>query len=427
MKFICDFHVHSHFSRATSKQLVPEYLDYWARVKGIKVVGTGDFTHPEWVSELKEKLEFAEPGLFKLKKKYKNTIPALCPEKFDDIRFLLSAEISNIYKKGGTVRKIHSLILAPGFEAVEKVQHKLAQRGANIVSDGRPILGMDVKDLLSLFLDVSGDFVFIPAHIWTPWFSVLGSKSGFNSVRECFEELSDYICAVETGLSTDPSMHWLCSFLDEYTLISNSDAHSPEKLGRNANIFNTELTYGAIVNALKNTGQNRNAFVGTIDLFPQEGKYYYDGHRKCRVCLNPKDTILNNGVCPVCGSNVTIGVKNRVLQLADREDGLKRNNKKPFYSIIPLKEILSEISGTLPASKKVNKLYWEIIKKTGSELELLLEMSISEIEKNSNEVLAEAVQRMRNKKVFLNPGFDGEYGRITLFKTAENQKNSPIH
>ena len=337
MKFIGDFHIHSHYSIATSKELRPDFLDYWARLKGIKVVGTGDFAHPGWIQELKEHFEPAEEGLFKVKQEYKKKI--YFPVE-DDVRFILTTEISNIYKKNGKVRKVHNVVFAPSFEVAETIQNKLINLGFNITSDGRPILGLDSRDLLELCLDSSEDIFFVPAHIWTPWFSVLGSKSGFDSVEECFEDLSPNIHAIETGLSTDPPMNWMCSFLDKYTLISNSDAHSPEKLGRNANIFNTELSYKGIIYAMK-TGNPEN-FLGTIDFFPQEGKYHYDGHRKCGIRWSPIDTLQHDEICPVCGKKITVGVMNRIAQLADRDNVLERVNRHLFYSLIPLKEILSE-------------------------------------------------------------------------------------
>ena len=417
MKFIADFHIHSHYSIATSKILVPEYLDYWAQIKGIKVVGTGDFTHPGWTQELKEKLEPAEPGLFKLKNKIRKTMPLQVPASCEnEPRFLLTSEISSIYKKYNKVRKVHNVILAPDFETVEKIQQKLSLRG-NITSDGRPILGLDSKNLLEIALEASEQIFFIPAHIWTPWFSVLGDKSGFNTIQECYQDLTKYIFAVETGLSTDAPMHWMCSFLDKYTLISNSDAHSPEKLGRNANLFDTELSYTAIINAMKNPVSKK--FLGTIDLFPQEGKYHYDGHRKCKVCLDPLQTLKNHGLCPVCGKKVTVGVMNRVMQLSDRQDLSQRKNRLPFHSIIPLKEILSEIACTGVNSKKVCALYDPIIAKNGPELEILLNTPLEKIKQNCGELIAEAIKRVRGKKVYIQEGFDGEYGKIKVFKPED--------
>ena len=425
MKFIADFHIHSHFSIATSKLLVPEYLDYWAKLKGITVVGTGDFTHPGWIKELKEKLEPAEQGLFKLKKEF--ILPNLPPESFRDqnlgsfddkqTRFILTSEISNIYKKNGKVRKVHNVIFAPDFETVEKIQQSLIKIGGNITSDGRPILGLDSKNLLEICLQASENIFFVPAHIWTPWFSVLGAKSGFDSIEECYEDLTEYIFAVETGLSSDPAMNWICSILDKYTLVSNSDAHSPEKLGRNANIFNTELSYNSIVNALKSG--NPQKCLGTIDLFPQEGKYHYDGHRKCGVLWNPVETLQHKGICSECGKKVTVGVMNRVVQLSDREDFRERKNRLPFYSIIPLKELLSEIQGIGPNSKKIDKIYHSVLNKIGPELDILLNKPIEEIKKNGNDILAEAIRRMRNGEIYIEEGFDGEFGIIKVFEEGE--------
>lgn len=420
MKFICDFHIHSPFSRATSKELVPESLNYWGAVKGIKVLGTGDFTHPGWLKELKEKLEKAENGLLKLKKEYRHAEFFDVPQSWDkEVRFMLTAEISTIYKKKGKVRKVHNLIFAPDFSTAQTIQKKLTNIGANITSDGRPILGLDSKDLLEMSLDVCGDIFFVPAHIWTPWFSVLGSKSGFDSIDECFEDLSANIHAVETGLSADPPMHWMCSFLDEYTLISNSDAHSPDKLGRNANIFDTELSYDAIIRALSRMNSSGSGFAGTIDLFPQEGKYHYDGHRKCGICWDPLETLKNKEVCPVCKGKITVGVMNRVAQLSDRDDLTERKNRSSFFSIIPLKEILSEIFLVGPDSQKVEHAYFALLRKLGPELSILIEQSLEDIEKIGGGALSEAIKRMRNREVIIKEGFDGEYGKITVFRPCE--------
>ena len=416
MRFIADLHIHSHFSIATSKDLIPEKLDYWARLKGITVVGTGDFTHPGWLTELKEKLEPAEAGLFKLKEEYRQPGAPQSP-----VRFLLTAEISNIYKKNDRVRKLHNVIFTPDFESAEKIQARLAQIG-NIASDGRPILGLDAKDLLELTLEVNEDNFFVPAHIWTPWFSALGSKSGFDSLEECFEDLTPHIYAVETGLSSDPPMNWLCSFLDRFTLISNSDAHSPEKLGREANLFDTELSYFGIIEALKN-GKNQQ-FSGTVEFYPQEGKYHLDGHRKCGIRWTPLQTLQNKGICPVCGKKVTVGVLNRVAQLSDRESIEHLSHRKPFYSLIPLKEVLSEILSTGANSKTVAKAYQNLIQKAGSEFNLLLNLPMEEIKHLTNEMVAEAIRRMRNRQVIVKEGFDGEYGRIHVFAREEISKGS---
>ncbi len=416
MKFIADLHIHSRFSRATSKQLDPVHLNYWAKIKGVNIVGTGDFTHPGWTGELKEYLEPAEQGLFSLKKEYLLDNPVA----FDSpVRFLLSAEISNIYKKNGKVRKVHNVVLAPDFDTVERIQRELERRKFNILSDGRPILGMDSRDLLEMLLEIDQRIVFIPAHIWTPWFAVLGSKSGFDSIDECFEDMSEYIFAVETGLSSDLPMNWICSFLDRFNLVSNSDAHSPEKLGRNANIFNTDLSYFNIVKALRD--QASPGFIGTIDLYPQEGKYHYDGHRKCGVRFDPVQTLEHNGLCPVCGKPLTLGVAHRVASLADRDDPLQRPVRKQFNYIIPLKEILGEINGTSSTTKKVEAAYMKLISQIGPETHILLEADLELIRKNGGGLLAEAIRRMRTGQVIIEEGFDGQYGVIKLFSTGETE------
>ncbi len=416
MKFIADFHIHSHFSLATSKQLTPQYLDYWAKIKGVNVVGTGDFTHPAWTAELKQFLEPAEEGLFKLKKDAVITDNPLIDKPF---RFILTAEISNIYKKNGKVRKIHNVILAPDFKTVEKVQKELQNRKFNITSDGRPILGLDSRDLFEILLNINEKIELIPAHIWTPWFAALGSKSGFDTIEECYGDLSDRIFAVETGLSSDQPLNWLCSFLDKFTLLSNSDAHSPEKLGRNANIFDTELSYPAIIKAMKN--QHESGFVGTIDMYPQEGKYHFDGHRKCGISLNPTQTMEHRGLCPVCGKPLTLGVAHRIAQLADRDDPLERPIRKDFRYIIPLKEIIGEIFGVKSTGKNVNNIYFKLIRSLGSELDILLNIDTDKIRKAGGEFLAVAIERMRSDKVIIKEGFDGEYGVIKLFEKNEIQ------
>ena len=433
MRFIADLHIHSHYSISTSPQLTPEHLEAWARIKGIGVVGSGDFTHPGWLAELKERLEAAEEGLFRLKNQYRldqgaASIPIPAPQagQSNSVRFLLSAEISNIYRWGDRVRKVHNLILVPTFEAAETIQTRLS-RFANISSDGRPILGLDSRDLLEIALESSEQCLFVPAHIWTPWFSALGAKSGFPGIVECYRDLSQHIRAVETGLSSDPPMNWLCSFLDNYTLISNSDAHSPEKLGREANLLDTDLSYPGIVKALSG-GQSRSlesGFLGTLEFFPQEGKYHYDGHRKCGVCWDPLQTLRHHGICPVCGKPVTVGVLNRVAQMADRERLPDPDSRRRFHSLIPLKEIFSEITGVGAQSKQVARLYAGAVQAAGSELALLLDMPEEEIRRNTNEVLAEAIGRMRRGQVRVEPGFDGQFGKVRLFAAGEADKLAP--
>ncbi len=436
MRFIGDFHIHSPYSRATSKDLAPENLDLWGRIKGIKVIGTGDFSHPGWVALLRERFEPAEEGLFVLKKGYRKSAEAEGFPLFEEaepVRFILTAEISSIYKYGGRTRKVHNVIFAPAFETALRIQERIERIGGNIRSDGRPILGLDSRDLLELCLEADDRIFFVPAHIWTPWFSALGSKSGFDSIRECYRDLSGHIRAVETGLSSDPPMNWMCSFLDEYTLISNSDAHSADKLGREANLFDTGLSYPEIVAAMsgpgtdqsgasgsgdhgvsREAGRMRRGFLGTIEFFPQEGKYHFDGHRNCGIVWDPLQTIEHSGICPVCGKPVTVGVLNRVAQLADRHDIGERPIRDPFRSLIPLKEVIAEIVGTGSGSKKVLERYTDCLNRLGTELEILLDRDLRDIERAAGPELAEAIGRMRDRRVCAEPGYDGEFGRIRI-------------
>jgi DNA helicase-2/ATP-dependent DNA helicase PcrA len=407
LKFIADLHIHSRFSRATSRSLDLTNLDYWAQRKGLAVVGTGDFTHPQWLAEIESQVVPAEEGLYRLAK-------GMEKPGCGQARFVLTAEISSIYKKDGRVRKVHSLILAPDLAGARALGEKLDRIG-NVRSDGRPILGLDARDLLAICLDISPDFFFIPAHIWTPWFSLLGSKSGFDSVEECFEDLAPYIFALETGLSSDPAMNWRLSALDRYVLVSNSDAHSPDKLGREANLFDTDLSYPAMVKAMKRGG----GFAGTLEFFPEEGKYHLDGHRKCDRRLDPEETRQLNGLCPVCGKPVTVGVSNRVLELADRRQGEKPPEAYPYHSLIPLTEVLGQIMGVGPASKRVLAAYEELITGLGPEIQILWELPLSEVERVGGSLLALGLDRMRKGQVEAEAGYDGEYGRIRLFTPGE--------
>ena len=408
--FYADLHIHSKFSRATSKDMNLETIEQWAQIKGIKLIGTGDFTHPEWLKEIEKKLNEEGNGLFTLKKQHKLDVPESCK---DEVFFILSSEISCIYQKNGKLRKIHLLVLSPSLKDVLKINHALSKIG-NLNSDGRPILGLDAKELMKIILEISPESMVIPAHAWTPHFSVFGSQSGFDTIEECFEELSPSIYAIETGLSSDPPMNWRLSKLDNIILISNSDAHSPAKIAREANIFDTELSYKAITDAIK-TGKG---LLGTVEFFPEEGKYHYDGHRACGVRLSPKETIKRNYLCPVCGKKVTVGVMHRVELLSDREEGFKPLKALPFKSIIPLPEIIAEINKSSVQSKGVFNTYMKTIYKLGSEYHILLSESISEIEKVDLK-LAEAIERMRNGKIFVAPGFDGEYGKIKIFGKNE--------
>ncbi len=413
MKFIADLHIHSRYSRATSPDLTPENLWRWAQYKGISVIGVGDCIHPAWLKELEEKLEPAEPGFFKFKEKFAAVIRAQVFETCRrDVRFVLSTEISSIYKKNDVVRKVHNVIILSSFDAARSLQKRLDAIG-NIRSDGRPILGLDAKELLAITLECDPKTLFIPAHIWTPWFSVLGSKSGFDSIEECFEELTPHIHALETGLSSDPAMNWRLGKLDPFILVSNSDAHSASKLGREANIFDCDFSYDGMYRALSSKGDK--GFLSTIEFFPEEGKYHFDGHLACKVRMHPKETIKNKGLCPSCGKPVTVGVMARVEELADRAEGQRASRARPYHSLIPLEEIIAEALGVGKASKKVQALYFEMIAKLGPELSLLMDLPIERIQSVGGDKLAEAVRRVRAGKVSIAPGYDGTYGVIRIF------------
>ncbi len=417
--FIADLHIHSYLSRATAKNLNVEHLNLWAQLKGIRILGTGDFTHPQWFSELKEKLQEAEPGLFLLRPEYSAvTESRLPPSCRAPVRFMLSVEISCIYKKNGLTRKNHNVVYVPSFESAEKLNRALERIG-NIRSDGRPILGLDARDLLETVLEVSPDAHLIPAHIWTPWFSLLGSKSGFDSLEECFEDLSHHIFAVETGLSSDPPMNWRLSALESLALVSNSDAHSPQNLGREANIFDTDLSYFSVFRALKS--RDPGAFLGTIEFFPEEGKYHYDGHRKCNTRMSPRETQENSGLCPVCGRPVTVGVMHRVEELADLARGTQPQGSAAFKSLLTLPEILAETKGVGVQTKWVQTQYRRLLEQHGPEFSILMDLPIEEVETRGNTVLAEGLRRMREGRVHIRAGYDGEFGSITLFSPQERR------
>jgi uncharacterized protein (TIGR00375 family) len=417
MRYFADLHIHSRFSRATSPQLTPEQLWLWAQIKGIQVVATGDCIHPGWLAELKEKLEATGDGFFTLKPEHSREVEKSLPQACKGtVRFILSTEISSIYKRDGKVRKVHNVIYMPDFGTAEKLAARLEGIG-NIRSDGRPILGLDSRDLLDITLSVNPDSFLIPAHIWTPWFSVLGSKSGFNSIEECFGDLTKYIYALETGLSSDPLMNWRLSKLDKFVLVSNSDAHSPSKLGREANIFDTDFSYQGLLNALRDP--DNKGLAGTVEFFPEEGKYHYDGHRKCETRMHPKETIKNNGLCPVCGKPVTVGVMARVEELADRPEGEKGRRWRPYHSMIPLSEIIGDCLGVGQTSMKVGQAYWHCVRNLGNEFSILLDVPFDQIEKSGNVLLAEGIRRVRNSEVTLKAGYDGDYGIISIFSDKE--------
>lgn len=417
MKFIADFHIHSKYSRATSKNLDLENLYIQAQIKGITVLGTGDFTHPGWWQEINDKLTPAEDGLFVLN----SEIARSCDEKIPPscrrpVRFMLVTEISNIYKKDGRTRKNHNLVFIPDLASAGQFRHQLDKIG-NIKSDGRPILGLDARDLLEIVLETSGQSYLVPAHIWTPWFSVLGSKSGFDSVGDCFGDLKDHIFALETGLSSDPPMNWRVSGLDGYTLISNSDAHSPSKLGREANVFDTELSFNEIRKSIESADPER--FLGTLEFFPEEGKYHLDGHRKCAFRSDPRKTMELNGICPVCQKPLTLGVLYRVEALSDRSSSVRPPKALPYHSLVPLDSLLAEIYQCGTNTKRVGTSYQQLVERFGSEFDILRTIPGEDLGQSGIPMLGEAIERMRNDRVHFEPGYDGEYGRVSIFSDAE--------
>ena len=436
MAFYADLHVHSRYSRATSKHCDLKHLAYWARKKGIAVVGTGDFTHPAWAAELREQLVPAEPGLFRLRPDLEKEVAAMLPAACQGpTRFMLSVEISTIYKKGDKTRKIHHLLYAPHLEAAGRITEKLATIG-NVRSDGRPILGLDSRHLLEITLESDPGSYLVPAHIWTPWFAALGSKSGFDAIDECYADLAPHIFAVETGLSSDPEMNWRVSSLDRFRLVSNSDAHSPEKLGREACVFDTDFDYFAIRAALE-TGRG---YLGTVEFFPEEGKYHLDGHRSCNLRLLPQETKRLGGRCPTCGKPLTVGVMHRVDDLADRDlstlrqaqsiAGSRHRGDTPpatagaVRSLVPLPEMLSEILSVGPKSKRVAAHYERLLDRLGPELQLINDVPLEDVQRDADETVAEAIGRLRRQEVIREAGYDGVYGKIRLFREGELRRKT---
>ncbi len=444
MRIVADLHIHSKYSRAVSREMIPENLDAWADDKGITVIGTGDFTHPLWLKELEEKLEPAEAGLFRVKKEFKkNTIKGTIP----DTRFMLTVEISSIYSRGGKTRRVHNLIFAPDFLTVKKINKELGRVG-NLKADGRPILGLDSENLVKIVLEASDHAVVVPAHIWTPWFSIFGSKSGFNSLEECFGDYAKYIFAIETGLSSDPLMNRQVSALDKVALISNSDSHSLQKIGREANVLECEMSYEGIMGAVKNgspmptgrqastrglaqgikegiphlnpppfakEGGKKARLLETLEFFPEEGKYHFDGHRLCGVAWMPAQTRKNKGICSSCGAPVTVGVLNRIEELADRSVAEAKKIALPHRSLVSLDTIIGEALDLGPKTKTVRKYYDKLIMAFGSEIKTLTESPIVKIALAGNDMIAEGIARMRAGKISITPGYDGEDGVIKIF------------
>ncbi|MBD3279696.1 MAG: DNA helicase, partial [Candidatus Pacebacteria bacterium] len=408
-QLILDLHLHSHYSRATSKNMDLEHIYRWGKIKGINVIGTADFIHPAWLQELQTKLEPAEPGLFKLKDQYAQEQDKTLPESVKNqlMRFIFTTEISTIYSKNDRVRKLHNVIVMPSFKAIAKFNHELQKIG-NLKADGRPILGLDSKKLLQLTLETDPEAFFIPAHIWTPWFSMFGSKSGFDTIEAAFEELTPKISAIETGLSSDPFMNWRVDQLKDLTIVSNSDAHSPQKLGREANVLNCELSYPAIIETLKTNDQR---MVGTIEFYPQEGKYHYDGHRKCQICLAPEKTKKHQNLCPKCGQPLVLGVDYRVNELADHPADYQPQKHKQVEYIIPLAEIIAEIKGVKSTkTKTVQTEYQKIYQALGNEFKILRQLSPTDIKQAGFAILAQAIKKMRAQEIIVKPGYDGVYG-----------------
>ncbi|MEV1145392.1 endonuclease Q family protein, partial [Micromonospora sp. NPDC049799] len=418
--FVADLHIHSKYSRACSRDLTLPNLGWWARRKGIAVLGTGDFTHPAWYDHLRETLHPAEPGLHRLSPEAERDIARRLPPRLaseaetDAVRFMLSVEISTIYKRDDRTRKVHHLIYLPDLDAVARFNTALGRIG-NLGSDGRPILGLDSRDLLEITLEASADGYLVPAHIWTPWFSALGSKSGFDAIADCYADLAEHIFAVETGLSSDPEMNWRVASLDRYRLVSNSDAHSPPALAREATVFDSARDYFAIREALR-TGDG---LAGTIEFFPEEGKYHADGHRLCGVNWSPERTREAGGRCPECGKPLTVGVLSRVEELADRPEGHRPAHAPDVTHLVQLAEILGEINKVGARSKKVEGKLHDLVAALGPELEILTRTPLDEIGRVGGELLAEGIGRLRRGDVRRVPGYDGEYGVISLFDPAE--------
>ncbi len=399
MKIIADLHIHSKYSRAVSRQMNLEQIDQWAQIKGVDLIATGDFTHPAWFQEIASKLTPQANGLLKLKGSKTKT------------QFVLSQEFSCIYKKQDRCRRIHLVVLFSQLEKVKKLNQYLGKKGFNLKSDGRPILGLDVKELAQICLEQDPQALIIPAHIWTPWFSLYGSKSGFQSFRECFEELAAEIPAIETGLSSDPAMNWRLSDLNQKMILSNSDAHSPEKIGREANVFEwPEASYQSLYQSIK---QNKDLLY-TIEFYPEEGKYHYDGHRLCGVSFNPEQTKKAKGICPKCGRPVVVGVVNRVMELADQEPQPKK--RVPYKSLVPLKEILAEVFDCGVNTKAVAAEYQALMKQD-NEFNVLLARDLETLKTWPK--VKEGIQRVRAGKIIIEPGYDGEYGKVQVFSKEE--------
>ena len=406
-QFIADFHIHSKYSRATSREMDIPHLDRYAKMKGIQLLGTADFTHPEWLRELKESLEDCGNGLY----------------KHGETHFILSAEVCNNFRKDLKGKRIHNIIFAPSFDVVDRISSELSRFG-KLASDGRPNLALAAKDLVKLVLDISQDCLVVPAHAWTPWFSLFGANAGFDAIEDCFEEETEHIYAIETGLSSDPAMNWRLSALDRFALMSNSDSHSPSRIGREANVFDTQLDYFEIMKAMKN--KDKEHFLHTVEFFPQEGKYHYDGHRKCNVRLAPSESIQNYDTCPICGRKVTIGVMHRVEILADRPEGFVPEGAIPGKHLVPLEEIIAGALHKGVGTKAVTDLYLKLIDRLGTEFDILLNLSQDELAEGAPDRVLEGIMRVREERIKAVPGYDGVYGEIQIFDESEEEEESQM-
>ncbi len=410
MEYTADLHFHSKYSRAVSREMDLEHIAAVAKTKGLNLLTTADFTHPTWYAELKKKLALKPNGLYQLQRAEAG------------IHFMLTTEISCIYSQGGKTRRIHLVVIMPTLEAAEKFNRLLISEGANVKSDGRPIVGMTAEHIVELSRTADGAAMVIPAHIWTPWFSMFGSMSGFDTVEECFGKQSKHIYAVETGLSSDPPMNWRLSQLDKYSIVSFSDAHSPDKLGREATVFELEsLSYSNVMAALKQTNK-KNIIAYTVEFYPEEGRYHWDGHRNCKISLAPAETKKNKGICPKCKKPVTVGVLSRVEKLADRPENFKPSNRPPFRSLVPLREIIAESLDQGVHTKRVAAEYEALLQAGGTEFNILLTLSLDELKKMADPTIVEAVKRVREGKMSVAPGYDGEYGVVKVFSDAERKK-----
>lgn len=398
MAFIADLHIHSKYSRATAHDMDLENLARWAKIKGVSMLGTGDFTHPDWMGELKGKLEETGRGVY----------------GYDGISFILTAEVSNIYYKAGRARRVHTIICSPGLKIVDEINAALSEYG-DLASDGRPLLHLECDKMVKIVSAIDPDVIVIPAHAWTPHFGIFGSKSGFDSPEECFEDQIDKVYSIETGLSSDPAMNWRWSRLDRFCLTSHSDAHSPSKIGREANVFSGKIDYPDLVGILRAKDASR--FLYTIEFFPEEGKYHWDGHRSCKVRLSPEDAMRTNNLCPVCGKKVTVGVMHRLTGLADRQAGYVDRKSPSYKSIVPLAEIIGDALGVSADAKSVEKEYFKLIKALGTEFSLLLETPEGVLKEKCPAMIASGIINVREGNLGITPGYDGEYGKVSVFKS----------